>query len=60
MKAVKVINRSIKFYKKKLIYQLELRTEAEFNNGNLGVANFGDYESNITKEEGIEMYISIK
>lgn len=51
MKAVKVINRSIKFYQRKLTYQLELRAEAEFDNGNLKVANFGDYESNIKKYE---------
>lgn len=50
-KAVKVINRSIKFYQRKLTYQLELRAEAEFHNGNLKVANFGDYESNITRYE---------
>lgn len=50
-KAVKVINQSIKFYQRKLTYQLELRAEAEFNNGNLKVANFGDYESNIKKYE---------
>lgn len=50
-KAVKVINRSIKFYQRKLTYQLELRAEAEFDNGNLKVASFGDYESNIQKYE---------
>lgn len=50
-KAVKVINRSIKFYQRKLTYQLELRAEAEFNNGNLEVANFDDYKSNIKKYE---------
>lgn len=51
MKAVKVINRNIKFYQRKLTYQLELRAEAKFNNGNLKVANLGNYESNITKYE---------
>ena len=50
-KAVKVINRNIKFYQRKLTYQLELRAEAEFDNGNLKVASFGDYESNIQKYE---------
>lgn len=50
-KAVKVINRSIKFYQRKLTYQLELRAEAKFNNGYLEVANFGNYESNIVKYE---------
>ena len=50
-KAVKVINRNIKFYQRKLTYQLELRAEAKFNNGNLKVANLGNYESNITKYE---------
>ncbi len=50
-KAVKNINRSIKFYQSKLTYQLELRAEAKFDNGNLKIANFGDYESNIKKYE---------
>lgn len=50
-KAVKGINRSIKFYQRKLTYQLELRAEAEFGNGNLKIASFGDYESNIQKYE---------
>lgn len=50
-KAVKVINRSIKFYQRKLIYQLELRAEAEFDNGNLDITSLGDYESNIKKYE---------
>lgn len=50
-KAVKVINRSIKFYQRKLTYQLELRAEAEFDNGNLDIASFGKYESNIQKYE---------
>ena len=49
--AVKVINRKIKFYQKKLTYQLELRAEAEFNNGNLKVDSLGDYESNIQRYE---------
>lgn len=51
MKAVKVINRSIKFYQRKLTYQLELRAEATFDNGNLKVDSFGNYESNIKKYE---------
>lgn len=50
-KAVKVINRSIKFYQRKLTYQLELRAEVKLNNGNLDVASLGDYESNIQKYE---------
>lgn len=50
-KAVKVINRNIKFYQRKLTYHLELRAEAEFDNGNLKVASFGNYESNIQKYE---------
>lgn len=50
-RALKVINRNIKFYQKKLTYQLELRTEAKFNNENLKVESFGDYESNIEKYE---------
>lgn len=50
-KAVKVINRNTKFYQRKLTYQLELKAEAEFNNCNLKVASFGDYESNIQKYE---------
>lgn len=50
-KAVKVINRNIKFYQRKLTYQLEMRAEAEFDNGNLKVTSFGDYESNIQKYE---------
>lgn len=50
-KAVKVINRSIKHYQKKLTYQLELRAEARFNNGNLEVNSLGDYESNIQRYE---------
>lgn len=50
-KAVKNINRSIKFYQRKLTYQLELRAEAKLDNGNLKIANLGDYESNIKKYE---------
>ena len=50
-KAVKVINRSIKHYQRKLTYQLELRAEAEFNNGNLKVDSLGDYEHYIQKYE---------
>ncbi len=50
-KAVKVINRNIKFYQRKLTYQLELRAEAEFDNGNLDISSFGEYESNIQKYE---------
>ena len=50
-KAVKIINRNIKFYQRKLTYQLELRAEAEFDNGNLKSNSFVDYESNIQKYE---------
>lgn len=50
-KAVKVINRNIKFYQRKLTYQLELRAEAKFDNSNLDIASFGEYESNIQKYE---------
>lgn len=50
-KAVKVINRGIKFYQRKLTYQLELRAEAEFDNGNLKIDSSSDYESNIKKYE---------
>ncbi len=34
-KAVKVINRGIKFYRRELIRQLELRAEYDLHNGNL-------------------------
>lgn len=50
-RAVKVINRSIKYYQRKLTYQLEQMAEAMFDNGNLDVTNFSDYESNIQKYE---------
>ena len=50
-KATKVINQCINFYQKKLTYQLELKSEAEFNNGNLKVPDFVDYERNIEKYE---------
>ena len=50
-KAVKVINRNIKHYQRKLTYQLELRAEARFNNGNLEVNSIGDYERNIQRYE---------
>ena len=50
--AVKVINREIKLYQKKLTYQLELRAETKLKNGNLELdSRFGDYESNIKKYE---------
>lgn len=48
-KAVKEMNRSIKFYTRKLMYQLELRAEVELNNGYLEVGDFD--ESNIKKYE---------
>ena len=50
-KAVKVINRHIRFYQRRLTYQLEMKVEAKLNNGNLKVAKFDDYESNIKKYE---------
>lgn len=50
-KAIKVINRKIKFYQRKLTYQLELKAEAVFGNGNLKVENFDEYVSNIQKYE---------
>ncbi len=50
-KATKVINQCINFYQKKLTYQLELKSEAKFNNGNLKNPDFSDYESNIEKYE---------
>ena len=52
-KAVKVINRSIKFYQRRLTYQLELKAESRVKNGNLKVDSFGDYEHNIQKYETI-------
>lgn len=51
IKAVRVINRNLKFYQKKLTYQLELKAEEEFNNANLKVDSLGDYESHIKKYE---------
>lgn len=51
-KAVKVINRSIKYYQRKLTYQLELRAESELlNNKNLKFKSFEDFEGNIKKYE---------
>lgn len=48
-KAVKSLNKSIKFYQRKLTYQLELKAEAELHNGNLNVANFGNDGMDIMK-----------
>lgn len=48
-KAVKSINRSIRFYQRKLTYQLELKAEEEFHNGNLHVANSGEHDMDIAK-----------
>lgn len=50
--AVKILNRIIKDYQEKLIYQLELRAEAKFENGNL-IVKSRDYESSIVKYETI-------
>ena len=49
-KAVKSLNRSIQFYQKKLTYQLELKAEADLQNGNLNVAD-ENYMGNIMKYE---------
>lgn len=51
IQAVKSINRSIAFYQRKLTYQLELKAENAFYNGNLKVDSFGDYELGIAKYE---------
>ena len=51
--AVKILNCIIKDYQEKLIYQLELRAEAKFRNGNLIVSKSSDYESSIVKYETI-------
>jgi len=51
--AVKILNRIIKDYQEKLIYQLELRAEAKLGNGNLTVYKSSDYESSIVKYETI-------
>ena len=51
--AVKVINRSITFYQRKLTYQLELKAESEFNNANLKVASLGYHDAHIKKYECI-------
>lgn len=44
---VKVIARSIRYYQKKLAYQLELEVENMFHNGLRECTNIGDIESNI-------------
>ena len=41
-KAIKVINRGIKFYKRELMRQLELRAEYDLHNGNLIGGTFWD------------------
>lgn len=51
--AVKVINRSITFYQRKLTYQLELKAESEFDNANLKVASLGYHDAHIKKYECI-------
>ena len=44
-KAVWTINKNLSFYQRKLTYQLELRAESEFENGNLNLeADFYDRE----------------
>lgn len=48
--ALKIINREIRAYQKKLIEQLELKAESELNNGNIKLKD-DDYENNISKYE---------
>lgn len=50
-KAVESINRSIKYYQRRLTEQLEIRAETELENGNLKKASFGNYEEKIQKYE---------
>ena len=50
-KAVKVINRNIKFYQRKLTYQLELMNEALLGNGNLKNDSFDADKNLIEKYE---------
>lgn len=50
---VKVITRSIRYYQKKLAYQLELGVEDMFHNGLRKSTNIGDMESNIKTYETI-------
>ncbi len=50
-KAVKVIKKAMRRYQRMLTFQLELRAEAKFQNGNLKDVELGDYESNIEKYE---------
>lgn len=50
-KAVKVINRNIKFYQRKLTYQLELKNEALLENGNIKDDSFNNDEDLIEKYE---------
>ena len=47
-KVVKSLNGSIQFYQRKLTYQLELKAEADLQNGNLNVAD-ENYMDNIMK-----------
>lgn len=49
-KAVQSLNRSIRDYQRKLTYQLELKAEADLQNGNLKVVD-ESYMSNIMKYE---------
>lgn len=51
-KALRIIDREIRAYQFKLIYQLELKAESELNNGNIKL-NDDDYENNISKYENI-------
>lgn len=50
---VKVIGRSIRYYQKKLTYQLELEAEEMFHNGLRKCNEIGDLESNIKTYETI-------
>lgn len=53
VRAAKSINRSIKFYQRKLTYQLEIRAEHLFNNGNIKVEKLDDYDARIAQYETI-------
>lgn len=50
-KAVEIINRSIKYYQRRLTEQLEIRAEIELENGNLKKDAFGNYKEKIQKYE---------
>lgn len=52
-KAVEIINRSMKYYQRRLTEQLEIRAETELKNGNLKNASLGNYEEKIQKYETI-------